>query len=115
MNVFEINTIEEGGILRFPLKGPGTTARVLREVAAIITETQSRNIGHVLCDATPSRRGLPASITARRDVTRLRATTFSHASQTCRSNGGRAHITRADWCHRCEYRLDRDLFSATEV
>jgi hypothetical protein len=42
MNAFEINTIEEGGILRFSLKGPGTTVRVLRAVVAIIIETQSR-------------------------------------------------------------------------
>jgi hypothetical protein len=52
MNTFEIQMIEEGGILRFTLKGPGTYAHLLRAVAAIITETKSRDIWHVLCDAT---------------------------------------------------------------
>jgi hypothetical protein len=52
MNAFEITTIEEGGILRFTLKGPGTYAHLLRAVAAIITETKSREIWRVLCDAT---------------------------------------------------------------
>jgi hypothetical protein len=49
---FEINIIEERGILRFTLKGPGTHAHLLRAVAAVITETKSREIWHVLCDAT---------------------------------------------------------------
>jgi hypothetical protein len=52
MNAFEITAIEEGGILRFALKGPGTYAHLLRAVAAIITETKSREIWRVLCDAT---------------------------------------------------------------
>jgi hypothetical protein len=52
MNAFEITTIEEGGILRFTLKGPGTYAHLLRAVVAIITETKSREIWRVLCDAT---------------------------------------------------------------
>jgi hypothetical protein len=52
MNTFEIKTKEEGGILWFTLKGPGTYAHLLRAVAAIITETKSREIWHVLCDAT---------------------------------------------------------------
>jgi hypothetical protein len=52
MNAFEITTIEEGGILRFTLKGPGTYAHLLRAVATIITETKSRDIWRVLCDAT---------------------------------------------------------------
>jgi hypothetical protein len=51
MSDFEIATIEEGGILRFTLKGPGTYAHLLRAVAAIITETKSREIWRVLCDA----------------------------------------------------------------
>jgi hypothetical protein len=52
MNAFEINIIEEGGILRFTLKGPGTHAHYLRAVTAIISETKSRDIWHVLCDVT---------------------------------------------------------------
>jgi hypothetical protein len=52
MSDFEITTIEEGGILRFTLRGPGTYAHLLRAVAAVINETKSREIWHVLCDAT---------------------------------------------------------------
>jgi hypothetical protein len=52
MNAFEIKIVEEGGILRFALKGPGTYAHLLRAVAAIVTETKSRDIWRVLCDAT---------------------------------------------------------------
>jgi hypothetical protein len=52
MNSFEIEVTEEGDILRFALKGPGTQAHLLRAVATIITETQSRDIWYVLCDAT---------------------------------------------------------------
>ena len=52
MNALEIDVVEEGGILRFALKGPGTYAHLLRAVATIITETKSREIWHVLCDAT---------------------------------------------------------------
>ena len=52
MNAFEIKIIEEGGILRFALKGPGTHAHLLRAVRAIVSETKSREIWHVLCDAT---------------------------------------------------------------
>jgi hypothetical protein len=52
MNTFEITIIEEGGILRFTLRGPGTHAHLLRAVTAIINETKSREIWHVLCDAT---------------------------------------------------------------
>jgi len=44
--------VEEGGILRINLKGPGTYAHLLRAVATVITETQARDIWHVLCDAT---------------------------------------------------------------
>jgi len=52
MNAFEIKIIEEGGILRFTLKGSGTHAHLLRAVTAIVSETKSREIWHVLCDAT---------------------------------------------------------------
>jgi hypothetical protein len=52
MNAFEVKIIEEGGILRFTLKGPGTYAHFLRAVTAIISETKSREIWNVLCDAT---------------------------------------------------------------
>lgn len=52
MNSFAIEAREEGGILRIALKGPGTHAHLLRAVAAIISETQSREIWHILCDAT---------------------------------------------------------------
>jgi hypothetical protein len=52
MSTFEIQTIEEGGILRVTLKGLGTYTHLLRAAAAIIDETKSRDIWHVLCDAT---------------------------------------------------------------
>jgi hypothetical protein len=52
MNTFEIKTIEEGGILRFTLNGLGTHANFLRAVTAVVSETQSRDIWHVLVDAT---------------------------------------------------------------
>ncbi len=52
MNTFEITIKVEGGILWFTLKGPGTYVHLLRAVAAIVTETKSREIWHVLCDAT---------------------------------------------------------------
>jgi hypothetical protein len=52
MSDFEITTIEEGRILRFTLRGPGTYAYLLRAVAAVINETKSREIWRVLCDAT---------------------------------------------------------------
>jgi hypothetical protein len=52
MNAFDIDIIEERGILRFTLKGPGTHAHLLSAMAAIIRETKSREIWHVLCDAT---------------------------------------------------------------
>jgi hypothetical protein len=52
MNTFDIQIIEEDGILRFNLTGPGTYAHLLRAVAAIVAETKSREIWHVLCDAT---------------------------------------------------------------
>ena len=52
MNAFAVEIVEEGGILRFTLKGPGTHAHLLRAVATVVTETQSRDIWHVLCDAT---------------------------------------------------------------
>jgi hypothetical protein len=52
MNTFEFTSIEEGGILRFTFRGPGTYANLLHAAAKIITETKSREIWHVLCDAT---------------------------------------------------------------
>jgi hypothetical protein len=52
MNAFDIEIVEERGILRFALKGPGTHANLLRAIAAIISETKSREIWRVLCDAT---------------------------------------------------------------
>jgi hypothetical protein len=52
MSDFEITTIEEGRILRFTLRGPGTYAYLLRAVAAVINETKSREVWRVLCDAT---------------------------------------------------------------
>jgi hypothetical protein len=52
MNAFEIKIVEQGGVLRFALKGDGTYAHLLRAVAAIVTETKSREIWHVLCDTT---------------------------------------------------------------
>jgi hypothetical protein len=52
MNAFEIQIIEEGGILRFTLKGLGTHSDLLSAATAIISETKSRAIWRVLCDAT---------------------------------------------------------------
>jgi hypothetical protein len=52
MNAFEIKTIEERGILRFFFTGPATYLNLLHAAATIITETKSREIWHVLCDAT---------------------------------------------------------------
>jgi hypothetical protein len=52
MNTLEIGIIEEGNILRFALKGPGTRANMLHAAAAVVTETKSRGIWHVLCDVT---------------------------------------------------------------
>jgi hypothetical protein len=52
MSAFQIEIAEEGGVLRFTFNGPGTYAHLLRAVAAVITETKTRDIWHVLCDAT---------------------------------------------------------------
>lgn len=52
MNTFDIDIIEEGGVLRFTLKGPGTYQNLLHAAATIITATKARNIWRVLCDAT---------------------------------------------------------------
>jgi hypothetical protein len=50
MNEFEIEIIEEPGVLRFTLKAPATHGNFLRAIAAITEETKSRDIWHVLCD-----------------------------------------------------------------
>ena len=50
MNEFEIEIIEEPGMLRFTLKAPATHGNFLRAIAAITEETKSRDIWHVLCD-----------------------------------------------------------------
>ncbi len=52
MNTFDINVVEEGGMLRITLKGPGTYAHLLRAAATIVAATKARNIWRVLCDAT---------------------------------------------------------------
>jgi hypothetical protein len=52
MNTFEIKIIEEGGMLRFTLKGPATHANLLRAAATITSETKARAIWRVLCDTT---------------------------------------------------------------
>jgi hypothetical protein len=52
LNTFDIDIIDEGGVLRFTLKGPGTYANLLRAAGTIIGETKSRAIWRVLCDAT---------------------------------------------------------------
>src|SRR5580692_6623787 len=52
MDTFEIQTVEEGGILRFTLKGPSSYKNLLQAAATIIAETKRRAIWHVLCDAT---------------------------------------------------------------
>ena len=52
MYTFNIDIIEEGGVLRFTLQGPGTYQNLLHAAATIISETKARNIWRVLCDAT---------------------------------------------------------------
>lgn len=52
MNSFQIKVVEEAGILRFVLKGPGTYAHLVRAVATVVAETESRDIWQVLLDAT---------------------------------------------------------------
>src|ERR1700744_1441877 len=52
MDAFEIQIVEEDGILRFTLKGQGTYANLLHAAATIIAETMRRAVWHVLCDAT---------------------------------------------------------------
>jgi hypothetical protein len=52
MNTFDIDIIEEAGILRVTLSGPGTYANLLHAAGTISAETKSRAIWHVLCDAT---------------------------------------------------------------
>jgi hypothetical protein len=51
MNALEISVVEESGILRFILKGPGTYANLLHAAAMINTATKTREIWRVLCDA----------------------------------------------------------------
>jgi hypothetical protein len=52
VSTLEITILEEGGILRFTLKGPGTYTNLVRAAATINTETQSRELWNVLCDTT---------------------------------------------------------------
>jgi hypothetical protein len=52
MNTFDIDILEEGGVLRFTLQGPATYANLLHAAATIIAETKSREIWRVLCNAT---------------------------------------------------------------
>lgn len=60
METFEIQTVEEDGILRFTLKGLGSYANLLHAAATIITETKRRAIWLVLCDTT----AMPAPVGA---------------------------------------------------
>jgi hypothetical protein len=60
MDTFEIQTVEEDGILRFTLKGLGSYANLLHAVTTIITETKRRAIWLVLCDTT----AMPAPVGA---------------------------------------------------
>lgn len=52
MSAFEITVDQEGGILRFNLKGPGSQANLIRAVTMILTETKARQVWRVLVDAT---------------------------------------------------------------
>ncbi len=52
MSTFDIEKIEERGILRFTLRGPGTHAHLLHAVQVIAGESKSRGIWHVLCDVS---------------------------------------------------------------
>jgi hypothetical protein len=52
VDAFEIEIIEERGILRFALRGPATHTHLLRAVSAIVGETKSRCIWYVLCDTS---------------------------------------------------------------
>jgi hypothetical protein len=52
MNGLEINVVEEDGILRFALKGPGTHANLIQAAATINSETKAREVWNVLCDTT---------------------------------------------------------------
>jgi hypothetical protein len=52
VDTFEIEIVEERGILRFTLRGPASHAHLLRAVATIAGETKSRGIWLVLCDVT---------------------------------------------------------------
>jgi hypothetical protein len=49
---FDIGILEERGILRFTLRGPGTHAHLLHAVATIAGESASRGTWLVLCDAS---------------------------------------------------------------
>jgi hypothetical protein len=52
MNEFDSVITEEDGFLRLTLTGPATRGMLLRALAQVIAETQSRRIWRVLCDAT---------------------------------------------------------------
>jgi hypothetical protein len=52
VGTFEIEIIEERGILRFTLRGSASYTHLLRAVATIASETKSRSIWLVLCDVS---------------------------------------------------------------
>jgi hypothetical protein len=52
MPTFEINIVEQGGILRFTLRGAAAYASLLHAAEKINAETKSREIWLVLCDTT---------------------------------------------------------------
>jgi hypothetical protein len=52
MNEFNSVITEEDGFLRLTLTGSATRGILLRALAQVIAETQSRRIWRVLCDAT---------------------------------------------------------------
>jgi hypothetical protein len=52
LSTLEINIVEEGGVLRFTLKGPGSYTNLVHAAATINSETKSRELWRVLCDTT---------------------------------------------------------------
>jgi hypothetical protein len=51
MTNLEIDIAEEGGLLRFSLKGPATYANLLYAAGVVNAETKARRVWQVLCDA----------------------------------------------------------------